>query len=461
MRQAGHTALVRSLIVLALAVGIATDVVSPDEHADLASGRPRILVVDVEGTVTAGKAQFLRESIADAVEQELDAIIVRLDTPGGLVDSTLEIIRDLLNVTIPVVTYVYPRGGIAASAGTFILMAGHVAAMSPGTTVGAAMPVQMQPGGGETRTADDKTVEFLAGHMTNIAEVRGRPAETARRFVTENLTLGADAALEEGMIEVIADDMAYLISQLHGRVVEISGEEVHLATRDAELIELEMTTRQLVMDFISDPQVAFLLLMLGMYGIFFGLNMPGTFVPETLGAIALVLALFGLGMFSVDALGVVLIVVAIVLFVAEAFTPTFGFLTTAGVIFLVLGALLMPVEPMMPEEWFQTFIATVLGMAVVTVAFFILVITKVIQSRNKPAVHEDLGMKGYEGSVMDALDPTGSVKIRGEWWNARSASGEPVPVGTVVRVARQRGMELVVEPVGDSSSTTGRQETEQ
>lgn len=445
--------LARPLIVLALAAGVVvTGGVFAQEHTGPSTGTTRILVVDVEGTVTAGKAQFLQESITDAVDQELDAIIVRLDTPGGLVDSTLDIIRDLLNITIPVVTYVHPRGAIAASAGTFILMAGHVAVMSPGTTVGAAMPVMMQPGGGERQTADEKTIEFLAGHMTNVAETRGRPAETARRFVTENLTLGADAALEEGMIELIADDMAHLLEQLHGRTVEISGEPVALSTRDAELIELEMTTRQRVMDFISDPQVAFLLLMLGIYGIFFGLNMPGTFVPETLGAIALVLALFGLGMFSVDALGIVLIVVAMVLFVAEAFTPTFGLLTTGGVILLVLGALLMPVEPMMPTEWFQTFIATVLGMAVVTAAFFILVITKVIQSRNKPAVHEDFGMKGYEGLVMDALDPTGSVKIRGEWWNARSATDEPIVVGTAVRVVSQRGMELLVESVGDSQS---------
>ncbi|TVR65667.1 MAG: nodulation protein NfeD, partial [Spirochaetaceae bacterium] len=280
------------------------------------------------------------------------------------------------------------------------------------------------------------------------------PAETARRFVTENLTLGADAALEEGMIELVANDMAHLLRQLHGRTVEIDGEEVTLSTRDAELIELEMTIRQQLMDFISDPQVAFLLLMLGVYGIFFGLNMPGTFVPETLGAIALLLALFGLGMFSVDVLGIVLIVLAMVLFVAEAFTPTFGFLTAGGVILLILGALLMPMEPMMPGEWFQTFIATVLGMAVVTAAFFILVITKVIQSRNKPAVHDDLGMKGYEGLVMDALDPAGSVKIRGEWWNARSATGDPIGVKTAVRVVHQRGMELVVEPVSGSASET-------
>ncbi len=409
-------------------------------HADIA-------VLDVQGTVTAGTGQFLRESVAEAVEQDLDAVLIRLDTPGGLVDATLDIIRDLLNAPIPVLTYVYPQGAIAASAGTFILMAGHVAAMAPGTTVGAAMPVMMQPGGDERQTADDKTIAFLAGHMTNIAEARGRSPDVAERFVTENLTLGADAALDKGVIEIIADDTAALLEQLHGRIVTIAGEEVTLATRDANLIEIEMTLRQRIMDIISNPQVALLLFLFGVYGIFFGLNMPGTIVPETLGAIALILALFGLGMFEVNALGIVLIVVAVILFVAEAFTPTFGFLTAAGVVALIVGALLMPVEPMMPEEWFQTFLVTVLGMAAVTAGFFILVITKVLRSRNKPVVHESLGMKGYEGVVMDELNPSGVIKIRGEWWNARSASDTSIAAGAAVRVASQRGMELMVEEI--------------
>ncbi len=433
------------LLLIVGAALLASPLVAEQHDTD---GEPaqEILVVEVQGTITQGTTQFLKESLAEAEAREAHAFMILLDTPGGLVDATLEIMRELLNTRIPVITYVHPSGALAASAGTFILMAGHVAVMSPGTTMGAAMPVQMQPGNGQQQPADDKTVTFLAGHMTNVAEERGRPAEIAEKFVTENLTLGATEALEEGVIEFIAADLPALLEQLDGHAVEIAGEEVILETEGATLTELEMTTRQRIMNFISNPQIALLLFLLGIYGIFFGLNMPGTYVPETLGVIALVLALFGLGMFEVNALGIVLIVAAVILFVLEAFTPTFGFLTAAGVVALIIGALLMPVEPMMPEEWFRTFIVTVLGMAAVTAGFFVLVITKVLKSRNRPAVHDELGMRGYEGVVAEELSPSGVVKIRGEWWTARSASGEPIPLGTAVRVNGQEGMQIVVEP---------------
>ena len=421
---------------------------APAAPADAASDvRPaEILVVRVEGTVTAGTTNFLKESIDQAAEQGHHAVVVLIDTPGGLVDSTLEIIKDLLNAPVPVITYVYPRGAIAASAGTFILIAGHIAAMSPGTTVGAAMPVVMQPAGEETRAADEKTINFLAGHMTNIAEERGRPTEEVERFVTENLTIGAVEAEQLGVVDLIADNLPHLLEQLDGREVMVAGRAITLQTADATLIDLEMTVAQRIIHFISNPQVALLLFLLGVYGIFFGLNMPGTFVPETLGAIALILALFGLGMFEVNALGIVLIIMAIVLFVAEAFTPTFGFFTVAGAIALVVGALLMPVEPLLPAAWFRHFRMTVFGMAAVTVGFFVLVITKVVMVRKRPAVHLAGGMEGYLGTVVDELDPVGTVKIRGEWWKAKNAVEDgSITRDSRVRVVRQEGMVLIVK----------------
>ncbi len=432
---------------LALAVPAAAQ---PDQPPD-------IMVITVQGTVTAGTTQFLRESIEQAEQQQLGALIVLIDTPGGLVDATLDIIQDMLNASVPIVTYVHPRGAIAASAGSFILLAGHVAAMAPGTTTGAAMPVTMQPGAEGQQQADEKTVTFLAGHMKNIAEERGRPTGPAERFITENLTLGATAAEQEGVIEVIAADVSDLLQQLDGRTVSVQQEEVTLRTRGANLVETQMTAGQRIIDFISNPQIAFLLFMLGVYGIFFGLNMPGTIVPETLGAVALILALFGLGMFDVNALGIVLIVIAVILFVAEAFTPTFGFLATGGAVALVAGALLLPVEPLLPQEWYRHFLITVLGMAAVTVGFFALVVTKVVAARGKPSTYENVGMRGYEGEVMDDLDPVGMVRIRGEWWKARSDSNTPIPRQSRIRVTGQEGMVLIVqqqqpERSGDASA---------
>jgi membrane-bound serine protease (ClpP class) len=211
------------------------------------------------------------------------------------------------------------------------------------------------------------------------------------------------------------------------------------------LTEKEMSTGEQIKSFISNPQAAFILLMLGIYGIFFGLNMPGTFVPEIIGVVSLILALFGLGMFDINALGIVLIVLAVILFVIEAFTPTFGIFTTLGAAALVLGALMLPVEPMLPTGWYREFIVTVLGMAAVTIGFFTLVITKFISVSRKPRVHEHFGMQGFGGTVVEDLDPMGRIKIRGEWWRAKSADGEIIPKESTVEVRDQDGMLLIVE----------------
>jgi len=403
-----------------------------------------VLLVEIEGTITAGTTQFIQESLAEAEQGEYEALLLSLNTPGGLVDATLDIIQDILNSPVPVLTYVHPRGAIAASAGTFIMLSGHLAAMAPGTTIGAAMPVTMQPGGEGQQKASEKTIKFLAGHMRNIAEERGRPAELAGRFVTENLTLGAEAAADRGVIDFRAQDYTALLEQVDGRVVNLGGKEVALSTAGAELNKRDMNFRQQVSSFISNPQVAFILLMLGVYGIFFGLNMPGTFVPEIIGALSLILALFGLGMFDINALGIVLIVIAVILFVAEAFTPTFGIFTALGAAALLAGALMLPVEPLLPGGWYREFIITVLGMVAVTVAFFILVITKLIASSRRPPAHRDFGLKGFGGFATEDLNPEGLIKIRGEWWRARSAGGEVIPKESRVTVRDKDGMVLIV-----------------
>ncbi len=448
MHTPGKTVLSVFLIAFFSCAGVVQDA-GAQENGAQQNQEYDILSISVEGTVTAGTTQFLKQSIEDAEEEQYDALLLMLDTPGGLVDATLDIMQDILNASIPVITYVHPRGAIAASAGTFILLAGHVAAMAPGTTIGAAMPVTMQPGQDGQQKAGEKTITFLAGHMRNIAEERGRPADQAEQFVTENLTLGAAAAAEDGMIDIVADDTDDLLAQLDGRRVSIGDEEVTLNTANANLTEKEMTTGQRISSFISNPQIAFILLMLGIYGIFFGLNMPGTFVPEVIGVVSLILALFGLGMFDISVLGIALIVIGVALFVVEAFTPTFGIFTALGAVALVVGALSLPVEPMLPEEWYRDFIVTVLGMVAVTIAFFSLVIMKVISVSRKARVHEHFGMKGFSGFATEDLDPEGRIRIRGEWWNARSAGGERIPKQSSVTVKDQDGMVLIVEKNSD------------
>ena len=417
---------------------------------------PRFLLVHIEGTITAGTEQFLADVLMRGEEQAVDGVILRLDTPGGLVDATLGIMREINAAEYPVITYVGPSGAIAASAGSFILISGHVAAMAPGTTCGAAMPVTLQPGTGEAAPADDKTVQFLAGHLKSAARLRGRPEEIAARFVTENLTLTSAEALETGIADLEAVSVEQLLGALDGRQVVVGERQVVMRTEGAIVEEVDMTLRQQFAHWLSDPQIAFLLFLFGVYGILFGLNAPGTIVPEVGGTIALILALFGLGMFSASTLGIVLMAIAVLFFVAEACTPTFGVLTTAGAVSLVLGGFFLPVEPLLPAPWFSAFRMTVFGMAGVSVLFLMIVLAKLVQLRKRKAVYEQLGMKGYQGTVLTVLDPEGSVRIRGEIWRARTSDGHLVEAGRQVRVLDTEDMTLVVEEQTEPADTPGR-----
>ncbi len=437
--------ILRKLLLVTIIVMIIVSNVAYAEAGEESNGDFEVMVIPVEGTITAGTTNFLETNLEKALEKDVDAVLIRIHTPGGLVDATMDIIEKMLNFPKPIITYVAPSGSIAASAGSLIMSAGHMAAMAPGTTVGAAMPVTMAPTGDEPQEADDKTVSFLAEYAESIASERGRPENIARRFVTENLTLSDTTALEKEFIEVRAANTGVLLEEIHGETLVIDGEEVTLQTENAKLIEVEMDTRDRFIHFISNPQVAFLLFMIGLYGVIFGLNMPGTFIPEVGGAIALVLALFGLGMFEVNTLGIILIVLSIAFFIVEVFTPTFGIMTTFGVITLIIGGLMLPFEPMLPEEWFRAFRLTVIGMGLATGGFFFFIITKAISLRKKEPVQNKHGMSGYTGEVLRELSPEGLVKIRGEIWRARSKDGNAIPEGSEVIVDDEDGIVLIVE----------------
>jgi membrane-bound serine protease (ClpP class) len=404
-----------------------------------------IRVLKVEGMITRGTTTYLRQGLETAARENVDVLVFVINTPGGLVDATLDIIQDILNSPIPIITYVAPRGAIAASAGSFILLSGHVAAMSSGSTTGSAMPIVVNPSDGESRPADEKTILFLAGHMRSVARARNRPEEIASRFVTENLALTDQEALETGIVDELADNLDSLLMMIDGREVDVLGNSVILRTARADVSELEMNTQQQFINIISNPEVAFILFLIGFYGLFFGLNTPGTFIPEVIGAICLVLALFGLGMFAVNTTGVVLLILAIVFFIAEVLTPTFGVLTLAGVMSMVLGAMLLPFEPLLPAAWYIAFRRTVLGMAAVTGGFLALVVTKLVPLRKVPAAQSQQGLMGYTAVAIDDLAPQGTVRIRGEIWKARSSSGKNIVSGSRVRVLYVEGMVLIVE----------------
>lgn len=401
----------------------------------------------VEDTVTAGTAQYLVRGIEEAQNNDAQAVVILLNTPGGLVNATLDIIQAIDAAEIPVITYVSPRGGIAASAGTFILLSGHVASMSPGTTCGAAMPVTVGGTGQKPKAADQKTINFLAGHMKSIAREKGRPEDVAELFVTQNLTLTADEALDRGVIDLIADDTAQMLNNLNGLEVETRRGMVVLNTSNATIEEIPININERLINIISDPSLAAVFIMLGIYGLIIGFSSPGYFLPEVMGGILLITGLYGVGLFQVNVAAGLLILLGIGLLVAEAFTPTYGILGTGGVIGIVLGILLFPVEPLMPATWFVQLKVLAIGTGVLTGILLVIILIGILRIRKlKPMQDENESI--YAGAyVINDLNPYGQVKVRGEIWKAKSKSGEIIESGQEVQVIERQGILLIVELV--------------
>ncbi len=417
----------------------------PATSPPVATATPAVFVLSVEGTVTAGTARYVASGIRRAEREGAAAVVLRLNTPGGLVSATLDILRATARAGRPVVVWVAPSGGIAASAGAFILVGAHVAAMAPGTTVGAAMPVVVDPTGGETRAADEKTTRFLAGHMRSVARERGRPVEVAEAFVTENLTLDAREAREQGIADLLAEDFDELLSAIHGREVRTAAGPVTLETDGATARALGMSPGERLQDLVSNPQLAFLLLIGGAYALYLGLSAPGTLVPEVLGAIALLLGIFGLGLFQTNVAGVLLMALGFAFLLAEAFTPTFGALGIGGALALLLGAILLPREPLMPTGWHRAFQGTAAGAVLAAAAISFTAVAAVLRARRQrrragPPLEDRFGVATTD------LEPEGSVRLAGELWRARAAGGKRVAAGTRVEVVSRDGLLLTVRP---------------
>ncbi|NQE46148.1 Membrane-bound protease [ANME-1 cluster archaeon GoMg2] len=404
-----------------------------------------IYVLKIEGMITEGTALDVVEGLQEAEKIGAEAVLIELDTPGGVVDSTRKITEAILNSQTPVITYVTPKGAIAASAGSFILVSSNIAAMSPGTTTGAAMPVSIGIEG--RKTADNKTIKFYAGHVESIAASRGRNATQAKRFVTDNDVLNENTALERGIIDLIAEDETELLNAVDGMTVEVDGENRTLATKDASLYIKKKSMRSSVLKILGNPQIAFILFMVGLYGLIFGFMSPGTYVPEMIGAICMILALYGMGLFDVNMFGVLLIVIAVILFIAEALTPTFGILTTGGTVCLIIGALILPKEPLLfNPEWFRGFLLTILGIAGATAAFFLFALGAVLKTRKRKV---KVGGEELIGQVTKAEteinEEEGTIKIHGEIWNARTQTVERINKGEKVVIVARDGLTLSVK----------------
>ncbi len=397
-------------------------------------------MVKIEGVVTRGTTLHVADAI-EAAEDRNAPLVLLLNTPGGLVDATLRIKGDIFSADVPVLAFVGPRGAFAESAGTFLLLMGHPSGMAPSTQIGSAQPI-VQGASGQAENASAKVTNFLVGQIESIAERAERNQTLARHFVTQNLNMNASVALDTGMIDHLSDDLEAFVRAVHGQQAIVGSGQVTLDTQDAEIVVYEKGLLVKLIEIIGNPQVAFILFLVGLYGVIFGLAAPGTFVPETIGAILLVLALIGLGLFDTGTAGVLLILLGAAFFVAEVFTPTHGILTTAGVVSLVLGAIFLIEEPLLPAGFLRQFYVVSLVSAVLSGGAVMGAVYFALKTRGQPVAGELVGM---EAVALSRLDPDGTVLVRGERWKAVARAG-PIEEEETCIVVERDGLTLTVEP---------------
>jgi membrane-bound serine protease (ClpP class) len=399
-----------------------------------------IYVLSVADIINPVSAEYITGSLQAATQQGAQALILQLDTPGGLDKSMRLIIKEMLNSPIPVLVYVAPSGSRAASAGTFITMAAHIAAMAPGTNIGAAHPVAV--GGGEVgKEMGEKITNDAAAYIKSIAEQRGRNVKWAEKAVRESVSASETEALRLKLIDMIAVDLNDLLAQLDGRKVKTAAGERILHTKGAPVKPIDMSLRQRLLAHLADPNVAYMLLMLGAAGIFFEISTPGVVLPGVIGGISLLLGLYALQLLPVNYAGLALIVLAIILFIAEIKVASYGALTIGGIISMLLGSLMLfDTPPSMPGLSLWVVVPSTLFIA----GFFVFLVGAVVKTFTQRPYSGREGMRYKVGVALTPIDQKqGKVFVAGERWDAHS--DEPVDKGDAVEVVEMVGMTLLVK----------------
>jgi membrane-bound serine protease (ClpP class) len=425
----------------------------------------QINVATISGSINPASADYLIEAINRSEREKAAALLIELDTPGGLVSSTKDIIQAMLNSSVPIIVYVSPRGAWASSAGTFITVAAHVAAMAPGTSIGAASPVSAGGGGGErvpgtpgSEEGDDsggksvpadtgmaKAENFLAAFIESIAEERGRNVEWVVKAVREAEAITSDKALDLGVIDLVAENRRDLLEKVEGREVKLAGESHTMAVAGEPQIALEMTLLQQIFDFVADPNVAVVLFMAGLLGIYVEVNNPGLIVPGVIGAACLVLTAIAFQILPFQWVGLLLILVGIGLLIAEVFITSFGALFSLGILCFLLGGTMLFDRPEVSD--LNVSFWSVLLPAVLAVAIFggivVFSVGRTFRLEQTAGVGELVGLVGRTAT---RLGPDGKVFVRGEYWTALAEGGE-VAEGEAVEVTGVEGLRLRVRKV--------------
>jgi len=410
-----------------------------------ARANPKVIAVDVDGMIHPVTTEIVGGAIAQARQEGASAIILRLNTPGGLMDAMRDTISEMIASPVPVITYVEPSGGRAASAGFFLLEAGDVAAMAPGTNTGAAHPVAM---GGEMDAVMKVKVENdAAAYMRSICDKRGRNSTVAESAVRESKSFTEKEALDQHLVDLIAPNEAGLLAELDGRTItRFDGSKQMLRTTGAEVEVYERTLRQKIMAAVADPNIALVLLVLGALGIYVEFSSPGLIAPGIVGAILVLVGLSALSVLPINWLGAALLILAFTLFVLEAKFTSHGILGIGGAVAMVLGAVILVNGPIpeMRVHW-----STAIGLALPFSVITIVLLSLVVRARRNKVVTGAEGMIGTMGSAVTELAPGGKVFVRGEYWDAVAA--RPVAVGAHIRVTGIDKLTLTVEPMPDRS----------
>jgi membrane-bound serine protease (ClpP class) len=412
------------------------------------SSAPHVDLIVIDGSINPAVDDFIRESIGRAKSNGAGALIIQLDTPGGLLSSTRTIVKEMLSAQVPIMVHVAPSGAGAGSAGVFITMAAHIAAMAPATNIGAAHPVA--GGGQEVKGVMGEKIEnFTASFSETIAQKRGRNTEWAIEAVRRSVSITETEALKKNVIDIIAKDIDDLLRQADGRKVDLDGRMTTLSLKGATVVRHEMSLKQRIVNAIADPNIAYMLLMAGILGLYMEFSNPGVMFPGVTGAICLVMALISLQLLSFNYAGLILILLGIALLIGEAFMPSFGILGIGGVISLALGSFLLFDTPNSDLTIDRSIIFT----AVATMATLVFAISYLVfrSQKAKPTLGME-GLIGEIGEVRAKLSPSGKVFVHGEYWNAQTQADGQIDVGERVQIIGYDGMNLKVKRLHERAS---------
>ena len=396
--------------------------------------------ISVQGVIGPPIAQFIIESLKRATDANAEALLILLDTPGGLDTSMREIIKAIMDSKIPVIVYVYPQGARAASAGAIILLASHVAAMAPGTNSGAAHPVSIGKDEKPDKVMMKKVVQDAEAYSKSIAKKRGRNVEWAGKAVTQSVSATAEDALRMRVIDLVAVNVDDLLQKIDGKAVEVGDKKVTLKTKGLKPKELEMSLKYRFLATISDPNVAYILMMLGFYGILFEIYSPGAIFPGVIGGICIILAFYSFSAIPISFAGLGLILLGIIFFILEIKVVSHGALSLAGVISLILGSVML-ID--LPSEWLSFSWLSILVVVGVTVLFFVGVLSYAVKAQLSRVRTGIEGLVGEEGVAKTDVKEKGKVHVHGELWNAWS--DEPIAADERVIVTEVKGMTVKVK----------------